>query len=141
METRTNLLHSLLFCIRFGVFVEQSLKGRAKEGTIFGLFPGEGQKMKIVVVLFVFFLANSIIIHAEKEYSCSHVNATFGMPVGSVSGLFSISLNLDCTGKFVSTVPLDACGEIKSNMTGSVALIIKNATSIGCSAAKQVYNV
>ncbi|CBK22348.2 uncharacterized protein [Blastocystis hominis] len=87
--------------------------------------------MKIVVVLFVFLLARSIIIHAEKEYSCSHVNATFGVPVGSVN----------CTGTFVSTVPLDACGEIKSNLTNSVALIIKNATSIGCSAAKQVYNV
>ena len=41
--------------------------------------------MKIVAVLIVFLLAKSIIIHADKEYSCSHVNATFGVPVGSVS--------------------------------------------------------
>ena len=141
MEKRTNLLRSLLFCIRFEVFVEQSLKSILKEVTIFVLFARRRLKMKIVVVLFVFLLARSIIIHAEKEYSCSHVNATFGVPVGSVSGLFWVSLNLDCTGTFVSTVPLDACGEIKSNLTKSVALIIKNATSIGCSAAKQVYNV
>lgn len=38
-------------------------------------------------------------------------------------------------------MPLDACGDIESNLTDSIALIIKNASSIGCSAARQVFNV
>ena len=87
--------------------------------------------MKSVVLLFTFVLVTPLIIHADKDYSCPHVNATFGAPVGSKN----------CTGLFVSTVPLDACGEIESNLTDSIALIIKNASSIGCSAARQVFNV
>lgn len=79
-----NLPHSLVFCIGFGLFVEQSLKCKISVYFYYSLF-GEGVKMRIVAVLIVFLLAKSIIIHADKEYSCSHVNATFGVPVGSVS--------------------------------------------------------
>lgn len=42
-------------------------------------------KMKSVVLLFTFVLATPLIIHADKDYSCPHVNATFGAPVGSES--------------------------------------------------------
>lgn len=38
--------------------------------------------MKILVVLLLLLTCNALIINADKQYRCYHVNATFGEPVG-----------------------------------------------------------
>ena len=93
MEVKMNLRISLLFFMRFELFVVD-FRGLYK-GLFFGIAEMEDVlplsvsrrnfKMKSVVLLFTFVLVTPLIIHADKDYSCTHVNATFGAPVGSKS--------------------------------------------------------
>ena len=45
------------------------------------------------------------------------------------------------TGLAVVVDPLDACGEIKNDLTDAIAIINKNDTDTECNVAKQVFNV
>ena len=89
MEVKMNLRISQLFFMRFELFVVDSrglFFGIAKMEDVLPLSVSRRNfKMKSVVLLFTFVLVTPLIIHADKDYSCPHVNATFGAPVGSKS--------------------------------------------------------
>lgn len=59
--------------------------------------------MKILMILLLLLTCNALIINADKQYRCYHVNATFGEPVG-LRGIITMILSYQrCNGAFCNS--------------------------------------